>query len=63
MKYKIKMMKSEEGYAVWCEDLPGCFSQGETEEEAVENIKAAIEEYLEARDELLKNEKTILIEL
>jgi predicted RNase H-like HicB family nuclease len=34
--------------------LPGCWSQGETENEALENIKDAIEEYLEVLDEQLK---------
>ncbi len=35
------------GYSVWVPDLPGCASQGETIEEALENIKEAIELYLE----------------
>ncbi len=48
MKYKIALRKSEEGYSVSCPALPGCWSQGATEEEAVENIKVAIEEYLAA---------------
>ena len=48
MKYKIALRKSEEGYSVSCPALPGCWSQGETEQEAMENIKAAIEEYLAA---------------
>ena len=52
MTYKIKMIESEEGIAIWCEDLPGCFSQGKTEEEAIENIKIAIAEYLEAKEDL-----------
>ena len=63
MQYKIKIKKSEEGYAVWCEDLPGCASQGETEEEALANIKDAIEDYLAVRDELIKDEKLVLIEV
>ncbi|MBM2814107.1 MAG: hypothetical protein HW421_869 [Ignavibacteria bacterium] len=63
MQYKIKIQRSEEGFAIWCEDLPGCFSQGETEEEALDNIKIAIEEYLEAKEELKKNEKEILVEV
>lgn len=34
-------------WAVWCPALPGCVSAGETKEEALENIKEAIELYLE----------------
>ena len=41
-----KLLKSDEGYAVWCPALPGCWSQGQTEEEALQNIKDAITEYL-----------------
>ena len=51
MKYEVKLLKSEEGYAVWCPALPGCASQGETEEEALENIKDAIKLCLEVRSE------------
>ncbi len=46
MKYRVKLEKTDEGYAVWCPGLPGCWSQGTTEEEALENIKDAIETYL-----------------
>jgi predicted RNase H-like HicB family nuclease len=46
MRYEIKLLKSDEGYAVWCPALPGCWSQGETEQEALANIKDAIFEYL-----------------
>jgi predicted RNase H-like HicB family nuclease len=35
MKYKIVLQKSEEGYSVNCPGLPGCWSQGETEAEAL----------------------------
>jgi len=55
MKYKILLEKSEEGYSVSCPDLPGCWSQGETEDEAMENIQDAIREYLAAIDDLVKN--------
>ena len=48
MRYKVMLKETEEGYAVSCPGLPGCWSQGETEEEAIENIKDAIEEYLAA---------------
>jgi len=48
MKYKIVLRQSEEGFSVSCPALPGCWSQGETEQEAIENIKDAIREYLAA---------------
>ncbi len=54
MKYKIVLKKSEEGYSVSCPGLPGCWSQGETEEEAIKNILSAIQEYLAAIDDSIK---------
>jgi predicted RNase H-like HicB family nuclease len=56
MNYKVRLQKSEEGYSVSCPGLPGCWSQGQTEEEALENIQDAIKEYLSAIDELMKGE-------
>jgi predicted RNase H-like HicB family nuclease len=47
MKYKVALLQSEEGFSVWVPSLPGCCSQGETEEEALTNIEIAIREYLE----------------
>ena len=55
MKYKIALRHSEEGYSVSCSGLPGCWSQGKTETEAIANIQEAIREYLAARDESLKD--------
>lgn len=55
MKYKIALKHSEEGYSVSVPGLPGCWSQGETEVEALENIREAIADYLEVRDELLRD--------
>lgn len=55
MKYKIILKKSEEGYSVSVAGLPGCWSQGATENEAINNIKMAIRDYLEAIDILLKD--------
>jgi predicted RNase H-like HicB family nuclease len=56
MKYKIRLEKTEEGHSVSCPGLPGCWSQGETEEEeAIENIQDAIKEYLGVIDDLVKN--------
>lgn len=54
MKYKIALQKNEEGYSVSVPGLPGCWSQGATEQEALSNIQDAIKEYLAARDELLR---------
>ena len=63
MKYKIILRQSEEGYSVCCPGLPGCWSQGETEDEALANIREAIREYLEARDAAIKNEHTREVEV
>ncbi|MBW4534817.1 MAG: type II toxin-antitoxin system HicB family antitoxin [Pleurocapsa minor HA4230-MV1] len=52
MRYQVRLKKSEEGYAVWCPGLPGCWSQGDTEEEALENIKDAISTFLETVDQI-----------
>jgi predicted RNase H-like HicB family nuclease len=46
MKYKVALHQSEEGFSVWVPGLPGCVSQGTTEEEALANIADAIQEYL-----------------
>jgi len=54
MKYKISLHRSDEGYSVSVPGLPGCWSQGATEAEALENIKHAISEYLAVVDENLK---------
>jgi len=54
MRYKIALLKNDEGYSVSVPGLPGCWSQGTTEEEALQNIQAAIQEYLAVRDELLE---------
>ncbi|MDJ0567479.1 MAG: type II toxin-antitoxin system HicB family antitoxin [Pleurocapsa sp. MO_192.B19] len=52
MRYKVRLKKSEEGYAVWCPGLPGCWSQRQTEAEALDNIKDAIATYLETVEEI-----------
>ena len=54
MKYRIALHKSEEGYSVSVPGLPGCWSQGATEQEALENIKDAIREYLSVVNEQLR---------
>ncbi len=63
MRYKVNIKKTDEGYAVWVPGLPGCWSQGETEEEAIENIKDAIKTYLETVEELSKQEESRYVEV
>jgi len=63
MKYRVRLEQTDEGYAVWCPGLPGCWSQGETEEGALENIKDAIETYLLTVEELTKDSMTRLVEV
>jgi len=52
VKYKVILQQSEEGFAVSVPGLPGCHSQGATEQEALGNIGTAIEEYLKVVAEL-----------
>ena len=63
MQYAVKYKKTEEGFAIWCPDLPGCASQGETEQEALENIRDAIHEYLDVQQELNSGVETGLVEV
>jgi predicted RNase H-like HicB family nuclease len=49
MKYRVIIEQDEDGmYIAECPSLPGCISQGRTREEALKNIKEAIEGYLES---------------
>ncbi len=65
MKIKVVLEPSEEGgFTVYVPSLPGCISEGETEEEALKNIKEAIELYLEpVDDEILTLENRIIKEI
>ena len=56
VNYKVLVHESEEGFSVSCPGLPGCWSQGDTEKEALENIQDAIREYLAAVDDLVKGQ-------
>ena len=51
MDYRVVLIQSEEGFSVSCPALRGCHSQGSTEEEALENIKSGIREWLDAESE------------
>ena len=63
MRYKIVLHRSEEGYSVWIPGLPGCCSQGETEAEAIANIRIAAREYLGVVEELIEGGEVREIEV
>jgi len=63
MTYEVKLLKSDEGYAVWCPALPGCWSEGATEAEALANIKDAIAEYLAEADQSVVQAQTRTVEV
>jgi predicted RNase H-like HicB family nuclease len=65
MQIKVILEPAEEGgYTVYVPSLPGCISEGETEEEALANVKEAIELYLEPiEDEMLITESRIVKEI
>ena len=63
MKYKVAITQSEEGFSVSVPGLPGCWSQGITEEEAIRNIEDALREYLEVVEELLTGSTVREIEI
>lgn len=63
MRYRIALHQSDEGFSVSVPGLPGCWSQGSSESEAVENIKDAIREYLSVVVEQLRGEEVREIEV
>ena len=63
MKYRIALHQSEEGYAVSVPGLPGCWSQGATEEDALKNIQDAIREYLAAVEDEIRGQDVREIEV
>ena len=63
MKYRVALHRSEEGFCVWVPGLPGCWSQGGTEQEALDNIRDAIREYLSVIEEQLRGEEVREIEV
>ena len=63
MKYRIALHQSDDGFSVSVPGLPGCWSQGATEQEAVENIRDAIREYLSTVEGQLRGEEIREIEV
>ncbi|MBU7585953.1 MAG: type II toxin-antitoxin system HicB family antitoxin [Nostoc sp. TH1S01] len=69
MSYKVSIVieKDEYGYYAYCPELPGCQSQGDSLEEVQENIKEAVELYIEtlsnAEKQALQNKEILTITL
>ena len=63
MRYRIALHQSDEGFSVSVPGLPGCWSQGATEQEAVDNIRDAIREYLSVIEVQLRGEQVREIEV
>jgi predicted RNase H-like HicB family nuclease len=63
MRYRVVLIESDEGYAVSCPELRGCHSQGATVEEALENIKEAIRDWLAVQQQQRSRPKVIEAEV
>ena len=63
MIYKVAVQQSDEGFAISVPGLPGCWSQGDTEQEAVNNIEIAIAEYLDVVNDLLEGSMVREVEI
>lgn len=63
MLYRVALHQSEEGFSVSVPKMPGCWSQGATEAEALENIKDAILGYLEVVQEQLRKDDFRQVEI
>ena len=63
MKYRVVLRQTDEGYSVSCPGLPGCWSEGATEAEAIVNIRDAIAEYQAAVNATLVGEDVREVEV
>ena len=65
MRFKVVLEPSEDGgYTVYAPSLPGCISEGDTEDEALKNIQEAIELYLEpVEDDWVLDEQAVIKEI
>jgi predicted RNase H-like HicB family nuclease len=63
MTYKVVLHRTEEGISVSVPALPGCWSEGDTEQEALENIADAIAEFLAALEDRTRGEEIREVEV
>lgn len=63
MRYRVVLHRDDEGISVSVPGLPGCWSEGETEDDVLENIRDAIREYLAALDDQTRAEDVREVEV
>ncbi len=63
MRYKVLLHRTDEGISVSVPGLPGCWSEGDTEEEALENIRDAIREYVAALEDQTRSQDVREVEV
>jgi len=63
MRFTVVLQHSEEGVSVSVPGLPGCWSQGATDEEALSNIASAIQEYLAVVEQETRGAEVRVVEV
>jgi predicted RNase H-like HicB family nuclease len=63
MRYAVKLVQEDEGFSVYVPGLPGCWSQGETEADALENIRDAIADYLDVAREMAEEAEARFVDV
>ena len=63
MTYKVVIEKNEDGFSARCPQLRGCWSQGKTKKEALNNIEDAIRTYLQSLNEVLQAKEVHELEI
>jgi len=63
MRSKVLLHRTDEGISVSVPGLPGCWSEGDTEEDALEIIRDAIREYVAALEDQTRNQDVREVEV
>jgi predicted RNase H-like HicB family nuclease len=63
MRFRVVLHRTEEGISVSVPALPGCWSEGDTEDEALENIRDAIREFLAALEDRTRSQEVRDVEV
>ena len=63
MTYRVVLHRGDEGVSVSVPALPGCWSEGDTKAEAIENIRDAIREYLAALEDQMSGSEVRELEV